>query len=84
MFGYLHHDDFVLEPLSSARKCTTLSIAGHTLYEKTNPYILPGPGGAINLHECKFEQVDDNKVRVSGSKFVPTDKYYVKLEVFAE
>ena len=51
----------------------------HTLRE-TNPYILPGPGGAINLHECKFEQVDDNKVRVSGSKFVPTDKYYVKLE----
>lgn len=70
----------MLEPLSPARKCTTLSIAGHTLYEKTNPYILPGPGGAINLHEAKFEQVDDNKVRVSGSKFVPTDKYYVKLE----
>lgn len=80
MFGYLRHDNFVLEPLSSARKCTTLSIAGHTLYEKTNPYILPGPGGAINLHECKFEQVDENKVRVSGSKFVPTDKYFVKLE----
>ncbi len=80
MFGYLHKDDFVLEPLSPLRKCTTLSIAAHTLYEKTNPYILPGPGGAINLHESKFEQIDDNKVRVSGSKFVPTEQYYVKLE----
>ena len=80
MFGYLQHDNFVLEPLSPLRKCTTLSVAAHTLYEKTNPYILPGPGGAINLHETKFEQIDDNKVRVSGSRFVPTDDYFVKLE----
>lgn len=80
MFGYLRKDNFVLEPLSPLRKCTTLSVAAHTLYEKTNPYILPGPGGAINLHECEFTQLDDNKVKVSGSKFVPTDDYFVKLE----
>jgi hypothetical protein len=80
MFGYLHEDNFVLEPLSPLRKCTTLSVAAHTLYEKTNPYVLPGPGGAINLHESKFEQIDDNKVRVSGSRFVPTEEYFVKLE----
>lgn len=80
MFGYLRHDHFVLEPLSPIRKCTTLSVAAHTLYEKTNPYILPGPGGAINLHQAKFEQVDDNKVKVSGSRFEPTDEYFVKLE----
>lgn len=80
MFGYLHKDDFILEPLSPLRKCTTLSVAAHTLYEKTNPYILPGPGGAINLHACEFTQVSDNMVKVTGSKFVPTDDYFVKLE----
>lgn len=80
MFGYLQKDSFILEPLSPLRKCTTLSVAAHTLYEKTNPYVLPGPGGAINLYESKFEQIDDNKVRVSGSKFVPTEEYFVKLE----
>lgn len=80
MFGYLHHDNFVLEPLSPLRKCTVLSIAAHTLYEKTNPYVLPGPGGSINLHNARFEQIDDNKVRVSGSRFVPTEEYFVKLE----
>ena len=73
-------DSFVLEPLSPLRKCTTLSVAAHTLYEKTNPYVLPGPGGAINLHESKFEQISDNMVRVSGSKFVPTEDYFVTLE----
>lgn len=80
MFGYLRHDSFILEPLSPNRRCTTLSVAAHTLYEKSNPYLLPGPGGAINLHECKFEQIDDNKVRVSGSRFIPTEDYFVKLE----
>ncbi|EGJ71335.1 hypothetical protein Bcop_1131 [Bacteroides coprosuis DSM 18011] len=80
MFGYLREDGFILEPLSPLRKCTTLSVAAHTLYEKTNPYILPGPGGALNLHDTKFTQVDDNKVHVTGTKFVPTDEYFVKLE----
>ncbi len=80
MFGYLQKDNFVLEPLSPLRKCTTLSVAAHTLYEKTNPYILPGPGGAIDLHHSEFTQVTDNKVKVTGSKFVPTEEYFVKLE----
>lgn len=80
MFGYLRQDSFVLEPLSPLRKCTTLSVAAHTLYEKTNPYILPGPGGAINLHQSSFTQISDNMVEVSGSRFVPTDDYFVKLE----
>jgi hypothetical protein len=80
MFGYLRKESFVLEPLSTLRKCTTLSVAAHTLYEKTNPYILPGPGGAINLHESKFTQISDNMVEVTGSKFVPTEQYFVKLE----
>ena len=56
MFGYLGEDYFRVEPLSSARKCTTLSVAAHTLYEKTNPYILPGPGGHLDLAETTFEQ----------------------------
>lgn len=80
MFGYLKKDSFVLEPLSTQRKCTTLSVAGHTLYEKTNPYNLPGPSGAIDLHNCKFIQISENMVEVSGSKFVPTPEYYIKLE----
>lgn len=80
MFGYLRKDSFVLEPLSTLRKCTTLSVAAHTLYEKTNPYLLPGPGGAIDLHNSTFTQITDNMVEVKGSKFVPTEDYYVKLE----
>ena len=80
MFGTLRSDHFVLEPLSTVRKCTTLSVAAHTLYEKSDPTKLPGPGGTLDLTECVFEQLTENSVRVSKTKFVPDKDYYVKLE----
>ncbi len=80
MFGYIGEDYFRVEPLNPIRKCTTLSVAAHTLYEKTNPYILPGPGGHLDLTDCIFEQETDNIVRVKGSRFVPAQQYTIKLE----
>lgn len=80
MFGYLGEDNFRLEPLNPIRKCTTLSVAAHTLYEKTNPYVLPGPGGILDLKETKFHQETDNIVKVTGSRFIPSDVYTIKLE----
>jgi len=80
MFGYIGEDYFRVEPLSPARKCTTLSVAAHTLYEKTNPYILPGPGGTLDLTKTEFIQESENCVRVSGSRFEPSEAYSLKLE----
>ncbi|TEB05459.1 hypothetical protein Psch_02500 [Pelotomaculum schinkii] len=71
---------FEVEPLNPIRRCTVTSVSAHTLYEKSNPLALPGPGGLLELKEAKFEQVTENRVRVTGSKFIPTDKYYIKLE----
>lgn len=80
MIGTLYQDSFVVEPLSDDRVCTVESVAAHTLYEKSDPYILPGPGGWLDLKDCIFEQIDARQVRVTGSRFVPTDQYFVKLE----
>jgi len=80
MFGTIYEDRFVLQTLNPARQCTTLSVSAHTLYEKTNPYILPGPGGIIDLHHSTFTQLDENRVEVKGSVFIPSDRYYIKLE----
>lgn len=80
MFGCIGEDYFTVEPLNAARKCTTLSVAAHTLYEKTNPYILPGPGGHLDLTDCKFEQLTESAVKVTGSRFIPAERYTVKLE----
>lgn len=80
MFGYLGEDYFRLEPLNEQRKCTTLSVAAHTLYEKTNPYILPGPGGSLDLTDTRFVQETDRITRVLGSRFVRSTPYTIKLE----
>ncbi len=80
LLGYLHRDDFVVEPLNPARKCTTLSVAAHTLYEKSNPYLLPGPGGILDLKDTKFEQLAEGRVRVCGSCFREDEIYRIKLE----
>lgn len=80
LFGYLTPDYFEVEPLNPARSCTILSVAAHTLYEKSNPYLLPGPGGLLDLKNSTFEQISQNRVRVSGSKFIPDQTYRVKLE----
>lgn len=80
MLGTLRKDHFDLEPLSDNRVCTVLSVAAHTLYEKSDPYHLPGPGGILNLKDCEFTQIDERCVRVKGTRFEPTDEYFVKLE----
>jgi hypothetical protein len=80
VMGYLRRDHFEIEPLNPAERCTTASVAAHTLYEKTHPFLLAGPGGTLDLSQCKYEQVTDRRVRVSGSKFIPSNPYTVKLE----
>ena len=80
IMGYLGDDYFRVEPLNPARKCTPLSVSAHTLYEKTNPCLLPGPGGQLDLSQCTFTAETDRCVRVTGSRFLPEAVPSVKLE----
>ncbi|WP_322032117.1 acyclic terpene utilization AtuA family protein [Paraburkholderia sp. J76] len=76
----VRRDSFDLEPMNPAETCTPLSVAAHTLYEKTRPDRLPGPGGVLDLRGARYEQIDERTVRVSGSQFEPSPRYAVKLE----
>ncbi|KFA79456.1 hypothetical protein S40288_07588 [Stachybotrys chartarum IBT 40288] len=76
---------FDVQALAPASRCTPLSVAAHTLYENTRPDILRGPGGALYLNECKYEQLADGRTtRVCGSVYRPSNKdgspYQWKLE----
>lgn len=79
MVGILDQEGFTLFPTNPQRRCTVKSVAAHSLYEKSNPWLLPGPGGALDLSQAKYSQVDDRSVRVTGSVHVPAD-FQVKLE----
>ena len=80
VLGTLYEDCFELEALNPKRKFTAESTAAHSLYEKSDPYHLPGPGGVLDLSQVKFEALPNGRVRVSGSRHIPTEKYMIKLE----
>ncbi|KAF5579828.1 Formyl-coenzyme A transferase [Fusarium pseudocircinatum] len=79
MIATMRYDSFDLTPLAPEERCTPLSVAAHTLYEKTRPDRLPGPGGVLSLDSAKYEQITDKTTRVSGAQFLETP-YQVKLE----
>jgi hypothetical protein len=76
----VRQDSFDLEPLAKNERCTTVSVAAHTLYEKTRPDLLPGPGGVLDLNHAHYEQITDRAVRVRGSVFRESPAYQIKLE----
>jgi hypothetical protein len=80
MIGYLGEDYFRVEPLNPIRRCTPLSVSAHTLYEKSDPILLPGPGGTLTLSECEFIAETDRCVKVTGSRYIESEKNTVKLE----
>ncbi|ECY6091044.1 alcohol dehydrogenase, partial [Salmonella enterica subsp. enterica serovar Enteritidis] len=77
--GIIDDNGFTLKAFNPKRKFTETSAAAHTLYEKSDPYFLPGPGGVLNLKACTFTQVNEGEVYVSGSRHEETP-YALKLE----
>jgi hypothetical protein len=83
ILAIVREDSFDVVPLDPTTRCTALSVAAHSLYEKTRPDILYGPGGALNLAGTVYEQLPDGRtVRCRGAKFEPVQdgQYTVKLE----
>jgi hypothetical protein len=80
VLGTLSEESFVVHSLNPERQLTESSVAAHTLYEKPHPYLLAGPGGHLDLSQCSYRQIDPLSVEVTGSRFVPAERYSVKLE----
>ncbi|CAG9936490.1 unnamed protein product [Clonostachys rosea f. rosea IK726] len=81
MIATIRKDSFDLTPLNPIERCTPLSVAAHSLYEKTRPDQLPGPGGVLHLDTASYKVLEDGRtVRCWGSRFVPTPTYQIKLE----
>ncbi|MEC3974478.1 acyclic terpene utilization AtuA family protein [Amycolatopsis sp. H20-H5] len=73
-------DCFTVTPMSPGARCTPLSVAAHTMYEKSRPDLLPGPDGVLDVRACRYEVVDERTVRVSGSKHHDGESPTLKVE----
>ena len=76
----VYEDAFELTPMSPWQVATPLSVAAHTLYEKSRPDLLPGPAGVLDVRDCRYEALDDRTVRVTGSRHQDAQRPSVKLE----
>ena len=81
LLGVIRRNSFTVRPLGGGRVCTPASVAAHSLYEQPNPYLIVEPEGTVDVENAKFEQVDRESVRVTGSAFHPHAlPHKVKLE----
>jgi hypothetical protein len=62
------------------QRCTVASVAGHAMYERSNPYHEFVAGGMLDMTHCRYEQVTEKTTRVTGMRFVPAEHMRVKLE----
>ncbi len=72
-------EGFTVEPGLASARCTPASVAAHMLYENADPFVLYEPGGHLDVTGAAYTQLDERRVRVTGSKWVPGE-YGVKLE----
>lgn len=71
---------FTVQPLAQGAYCTPHSVSAHMLYENADPINLTEPGGCLNVSDAVYSAVDERCVRVTGSQWIPSDNYTVKLE----
>ncbi|MBQ7816144.1 MAG: acyclic terpene utilization AtuA family protein [Oscillospiraceae bacterium] len=81
IIGTVTKDDVKVTAMSPYQRATPASVAGHAMYERTNPYYEYVAGGMMDMSECVYEQYDEKTCRITGAKFVPIEgKVKVKLE----
>lgn len=81
VIGTITKDDVKVTACAPFQKCTIASVAGHAMYERTNPYYEYVAGGMMDMSQCHYEQYDEKTCRITGAKFVPiAGKVKVKLE----
>lgn len=82
IIGTVYDDCFTIEPMHPDQQATPHSVAAHSMYERTNPFVQALPGGILDMHASVYEAQTDRICRVTGSLFVPSPdgSYKVKLE----
>ena len=71
---------FSVTPLADGACATPQTVSAHMLYENSDPYMLFEPGGYLDVAAAEYTAIDERSVRVTGSKWISSDTYTVKLE----
>ncbi len=80
VMGEVSHGDVKVTAMHPPQRCTVASVAGHAMYERSNPYEEFFAGGKLDMTHCRYEQWSERTTRITGSRFIPDQKTRVKLE----
>jgi hypothetical protein len=80
VIGEISDSDVKVTALHPQQRCTVASVAGHAMYERSNPFHEFVAGGMLDMTACRYEQFDERTTRVTGPTFVPAQEIRVKLE----
>ncbi|MEM4218376.1 MAG: acyclic terpene utilization AtuA family protein, partial [Candidatus Methanomethylicaceae archaeon] len=81
VIGTITHNDVMVTAMHPNQRCTIASVAGHAMYERSNPFYEYFAGGILDMTHCEYEQVDEKTTRITGMAFIPTKgKITIKLE----
>lgn len=81
VIGTITDEDVKVTAMHPKQRCTVASVAGHAMYERSNPYFEYVAGGMLDMRKCRYEQYDEKTCRITGAEFVPIEgRIKVKLE----
>ncbi|MBW1722865.1 MAG: acyclic terpene utilization AtuA family protein [Deltaproteobacteria bacterium] len=80
VIGEISMEDVKITAMHPNQRCTVASVAGHAMYERSNPYDEYVAGGRLDMSNCRYEQIDPKTTRITGPTFHPAKEFRVKLE----
>lgn len=80
VLGEITDDAVRVTAMHPEQRCTVASVAGHAMYERSNPFYEYVAGGRLDMSACHYEQVGPKTTRVTGPQFEPVERVRVKLE----
>ncbi|HEX6513906.1 MAG TPA: acyclic terpene utilization AtuA family protein, partial [Chloroflexota bacterium] len=78
VLGTVSEKSVIVEAMHPGQRCTPLSLASHSMYERLDPYHEFVPGGALDVGEAIYKQVSDKATEVTGMRWQP-GLYAIKL-----
>ncbi|MEE4608268.1 MAG: acyclic terpene utilization AtuA family protein, partial [Desulfobacteraceae bacterium] len=80
IIGEISMEDVKVTAMHPDQRCTVASVAGHAMYERSNPFDEFVAGGRLDMSQCRYEQFDPRTTRITGPRFIPSEECRVKLE----
>jgi hypothetical protein len=80
VLGEISDADVRVTAMHPDQRCTVASVAGHAMYERSNPFYEYVAGGRLDMSACRYEEVGPKTTRVTGATFEPAERVRVKLE----